>query len=360
MGRIKCPRIKKPRVLFILKKHEVYGTCMGLNKSSGLQNSAEFVSEMLIAQGFESAVVTVVDNNDIDREVSQFKPDVVMIEALWVVPEKFDVLKKLHPNVKWVVRVHSNVPFLANEGIAIGWMRGYSQRGVMVASNSLKAFEDFKSLDLSLIYLPNYYPDAALSRKRYASTSGVLNVGCFGAIRPLKNQLSQAIAAIRFARENNLLLRFHVNASRVEDNGSSVLKNLRALFTYGSRELVEHDWQEHEAFLNLLDEMDIVLSVSLSETFSIATADAVSRRIPVVTSSEVAWIDPEVMASPTDTQDIAEKMVVALNKHERLCQSNIKRLERFSQEAKDIWTEYLGVEKKQTLLAKTFNWFLTA
>jgi len=152
---------KCPRVLFILKRHECYGS--GLDRSSGLQNSAEFVSEMLVAAGLESKTVTVVDNNDVDREVSRYRPDVAMIEALWIVPEKFDVLKRLHPNVKWVVRVHSKLPFLAHEGCALGWLRGYGSRGVVIAPNSDVMCRDLAGLNLQPVYLPNCYPDRFLS-----------------------------------------------------------------------------------------------------------------------------------------------------------------------------------------------------
>ncbi len=334
----KHPRVVK-RILFILKKHENYGMYSYSGRASGLRHSAEFVSQMLESQGMISEVVIVDDNNDIDREVSKFKPDVAIIEALWVVPEKFDVLKKLHPSVKWIVRVHSELPFLASEGIAIDWLRGYVSRGVLVAPNSQKTFLDFQALHLQPVYLPNFYPNNALASKKLRNVPGELQVGCFGAIRPLKNQLSQAVAAIRFADEFRLNLFFHINSSRIEDNASSILKNLRSLFSQGPHRLVEHSWQEHEQFLELLDEMDIALSVSFSETFSIVTADAVSRQVPVVTSPEVIWADPNIQANPTDTEDITEKMEYALA---HSVKNSLTGLKKFSTLSEGIWLNFLG------------------
>ena len=94
---------KEKKVLFILKKrkssHSNYSVV-----SSGLFNSANFVSDMLNKNGIESHLVEVIDNNCIDREVTQYKPTHVIIEALWVVPSKFEVLTKLHPNVEWIIR----------------------------------------------------------------------------------------------------------------------------------------------------------------------------------------------------------------------------------------------------------------
>ena len=170
---------------------------------------------------------------DIDREVAQFKPDTVIIEALWVVPEKFDVLKKLHPTVRWIVRIHSNIPFLASEGIAVEWIKGYVARGVEVAVNEKRALHDVRTivadedLQFLVIYLPNFYP--VVKTEVDAERFEYLHVGCYGAIRPLKNQLSQAVAAIRYADKTGQILVFHINATRVE-RGDAELKNLRALF----------------------------------------------------------------------------------------------------------------------------------
>ena len=75
--------------------------------------------------GFEAKVVVVNDNNDINREVFKYTPTHVFIEALWVVPSKFEVLIPLYPKIQWYVRLHSNTPFISSEGIAIDWLVKY-------------------------------------------------------------------------------------------------------------------------------------------------------------------------------------------------------------------------------------------
>ena len=331
------------RILFILKNTN-YGNYPG--KASGLRCSAQFVSDMLNDLGFVSEVVIVTDNNDIDREVTRFAANVAIIEALWVVPEKFDILKKLHPTVEWVVRLHSELPFLANEGISIDWIRGYTERDVRVAFNSYRTYADFVSLGFYPFYLPNYYPKLTPAAKAVQQTPGLLNVGCFGAIRPLKNQFTQAVAAIDYAESKGLYLKFHMNIGRVEDHGASVLKSIKSLFAFGNRELIQHGWYDHDNFLFLLDQMDIALSVSFTETFSIVTADAVSRRIPIVTSPEVTWADPDVMATPTDAYTITQKMDLVLRKAKKYTDSNLLRLHNFSSSAAIWWQdELLGKPK---------------
>ena len=153
-----CNRIK---VLFICKKRKSSGPAPYANLvSSGLLNSATFVNNMLVKNGIESKIIEVIDNNGIDKEVHDFQPTYVIIEALWVVPSKFEVLQKLHPNVKWIIRLHSEVPFLANEGIAMEWIFDYMKYDNVIISVNSKRMEREMNIILPkpVLYLPNYYP----------------------------------------------------------------------------------------------------------------------------------------------------------------------------------------------------------
>jgi hypothetical protein len=115
------------KLLFILKRREDYNPVKHspLGLSTGLFNSASFVVNMLNSAGIEAAMEVAIDNNCIDRMVKQHQPTHVIIEALWVVPTKFSVLTKLHPNVKWIIRLHSEMPFMAGEGMSMDWLGEY-------------------------------------------------------------------------------------------------------------------------------------------------------------------------------------------------------------------------------------------
>lgn len=305
------------RVLFICKHRSSYGV------SYGLINSARFVAEALgKLKDVEAKVVDVVDNNAIDREVHLFKPTHVIIEALWVVPSKFPELLKLHQNVHWFVRIHSMPTFIANEGIAMEWLAAYSDLedqydNFTVASNN-DEFADVLSETFSynVVYTPNIYnpvirPNShrRLPAKLVNYYGDYIHIGCFGAIRPMKNHLAQALAAIQFADRHGLSLMFHINYDRIEQRGNEVLKNLRALFDRTSKStLVEHPWMSHSSFLELVSEMDIGMQVSLSETFNIVTADFVSLGIPVVVSSDIKWAPCMYKAEPTSVNDMAETL----------------------------------------------------
>lgn len=333
----------KKDILFICKKRKLYGQETSNLHSSGLFNSVKFIAEMLNANHINTEVVEVIDNNDIDREVTRVNPKVVIIEALWVVPEKFDILKKLHPNVKWIVRLHSEIPFLANEGIAMEWISKYIYNDIYVASNSRNLFNTLKPLSDKILYLPNYYPVKKNGTVVNNYVDGVIDIGCFGAIRPLKNHLIQAVSAIKFADIIGKKLYFHINATRVEQSGESILKNLRNLFKHSRHELVEHKWYEHNVFLCHLSWMDISMQCSFSETFNIVTADAVNLNVPVVVSKEIKWVN---WLSKTSTTSVFWQTVSLLfvyyTRGLGLQKLNKINLKLFSRKSKKLWKEKMN------------------
>jgi hypothetical protein len=349
-----------PRVLFILKRREDFHcdpSYSGDGLSTGLLNSATFVSDMLIQYGIESKVAVVIDNNDIDREVTAFNPTHVIIEALWVVPEKFDVLIPLHPKVKWVIRYHSEVSFIASEGIAMGWTMGYLKRpSLVLASNSPRFKKELESIAKSagyshkviedrIIYLPNYYPIADAPPHPYSREKavGYVDIGCFGAIRPLKNQLIQAMAALQFANRIRQKLRFHINMGRTEMKGEPILHNIKGLFDGmkdQGHELVLHDWMKHEDFLEVLKTMDIGMQVTFSETFNIVAADMIRSYVPVVVSEEVPWAVHGI-SNADESDSIAQALYDVHMSRSFNVMANARSLKEYVEAAKDYWIDYL-------------------
>jgi hypothetical protein len=302
-------------------------------------------------RGIESKVVDVRDNNRIDKEVTEYKPTHVIIEALWVIPEKFKVLCKLHPKVKWFLRLHSDFPFIASEGIAIDWLFKYKKYGLKFIANCPDMAKELeKLLGERVAYLPNYYPlKNWWEEYHYEQTSKLhprartISIGCFGAIRPLKNQLSQAIAAIRFADERRVKLKYYINTGRLESGGAPILKNIRALFANSPHhELVEVSWLDHKDFTSLLiDEIDLGLQVSFSETFNIVSADMVASQVPIVVSKEVYWASPKCMVEPYVVGDIVSKMGYVLDNARMIVSENKSYLAAEDEMSKRAWKEYL-------------------
>lgn len=333
---------KMKRILFICKKRlSTYGI------SYGLLNSARFVASELEKHGQETKVVEVNDNNDIDKEVFGYKPTHVIIEALWVVPEKFDEIIPLHPNVKWIVRLHSKIPFLATESMAMKWIGEYIEKGVMVAFNNKVACNEISLVfGTDMLYLPNVY--IATSYTPLLNNTDNINIGCFGAVRILKNHLQQAISAILFANKIKKKLNFYINTTDIEDANNAIVKNLTALFDrYPQHTLVKQKWLEHDDFVELVKTMDMGLQVSISESFNIVAADFAAVSVPIVVSNEIEWI-PSWYRSAMDSLSIYWSLlftwrfgrIIGLQKLNKIF------LNEFSKKSVKIWLNFLKKEEE--------------
>ena len=345
------------KILFVLKRREDYNATLHSNigLSTGLYNSASFMNNMLLEHGIDSKMSVVTDNNCIDREVTAHKPTHVIIEALWVTPTKFTVLQKLHPSVTWIIRLHSEMPFMAGEGMAMDWLGDYSScKNVIVACNAPRMLRETrmylqiknkwpaKIAEQRVIYLPNYYPQD-YKRKKFNKNKDYVDIGCFGAIRPLKNHLMQAFGSIEFAENIGKKLRFHVNAGRIEMNGQAAINNLKGLFQQledHGHQLINHEWTPREGFLKLCGNMDIGLQVSFSETFNIVGADIISQGVPLVASTEIPWAVTAFTADATNSIDIANKLKRAYNFSQINVWANQKTLANYTNNTAKIWYKY--------------------
>lgn len=348
------------KILFVLKRRQGYG-CWNddlivdnsFELSSGLLNSVKLLVDMINIRmrSVDARYVVVQDNNCIDREITLYRPDIVVIEAFWVVPSKFDILKSLHPNVKWIIRSHSKSEFLAGEGSAYKWICEYLEKGLYVACNSVQGWLDIKYLARSLsintehvLYLPNYY-HIKVGRNIHSIDYDVdiLDIGCFGAVRPLKNHLPQVIAALEFANKAGKRINFHINSSRVEGQGEGIIKNIRNIFGHLPQHyLVEHDWMIHEDFLTLTGSMHMNLQVSLSETFNIVAADSVYMGVPVIVSNAISWLNNSILSCKTDASSIKNEMFNLYRFHAiySLVRQQQQELKEYNESSVNAWENF--------------------
>jgi hypothetical protein len=228
--------------------------------------------------------------------------------------------------------------------MALDWIHEYAKINVSIGVNSPRIAKELKHIipRVKILLLQNYYP---LSDKipSYKRSSDDLNIGCFGAIRPMKNHLLQAICAIKFADNKKLKLNFHINSNRCEGKGEPILRNLRALFNNSNHNLIEHTWMDHSEFLKVIASMDISMQVSFSETFNIVTADAVSMNVPVVVSPEISWTNCLYQAKPTCSEDIIKTLNVAWYSSKIGTQRlNFYGLEHYDHEVKELWSKTIA------------------
>lgn len=344
------------KILFILKKSYNYSEHYSY-KRSGLLNSASFIEHYLHKELYiDTKLVTVHDGNSIDKEVHHYKPTLVIIEAIWCPPYKLKELTKIYPHIKWIIRIHSKTPFLAHEGTALNYIHAYNKiDNVFLSFNSFETNEDYKKIGIRTIFLPNIYYHLKDESRKYVSEyvesyfnekvkeHHAIHVGCFGAIRPMKNQLTQAIAAIRYADKNNKKLYFHINGTRIEQKGDGILKNLRNLFLNSKHELIEWEWLEHKDFVYLVKKMTFGMQVSLSESFNIVTADFVENNIPIIVSKDIEWMPQLFTSNPLKINNILFKLGMIMNFKKIVVRIAKRYLEIYNCNAKQIWKEFLWI-----------------
>jgi hypothetical protein len=200
---------------------------------------------------------------------------------------------------------------------------------------------DDKTASEKVFYLPNFYPQE-YKTKTLDRSKDTIDIGCFGAVRPLKNHLLQAFGAIEFADSLGKKLNFHINSGRVEMQGGPVAQNLKGLFAHlydkGHR-LINHTWTPREQFLELCGSMDICLQSSFSETFNIVGADVISQGVPLVGSKEIPW---QILGitDPTVSEDICAGLETAYKYPQLNVRVNQFGLTYYTNKTKKIWSKY--------------------
>ena len=125
------------KVLFILKYRDDPSKFYGVGLSSGLHVSAQMVHQMLLDNHITSHIVHVDNQDCVSREVDHYKPTLVILEDMWVTPEKLESLAKHYSKVTWATRLHSELPSISTVGSTVQWIKDYVRiPGVYVAFSS--------------------------------------------------------------------------------------------------------------------------------------------------------------------------------------------------------------------------------
>lgn len=330
------------KILFLIKLSSEYNEANSFISKAGLRNSAKFVVDAINEFPRTEAILEIVtDQNRIHMRLKHHKPDMCILEAIWVNPVKLRELIELHPHIKFIIRVHSRVPFLGMESNAITWIKEYGKYAT-VSFNHIQTSRELEKLGVKNVYLPNIYPTIKFcpEEQKHLARKHFYKIGCFGAIRPYKNQLSQAVAAILFGEKYNTPVHFYINSTRVEQRGESILKNIRSLFENTRHKLIEIQWLEHDEFIRIIAQMDVCMQVSYTETFNIVTADAVAAHVPIVASEQIDWLSCE-KADPNNESDMVKVIRNMIEKRCEVVEDNINDLAAYNHHAILKWFRFV-------------------
>jgi len=316
-------KLNKLRVVFIFKN---FGLIKGISHI-GLGVASANTSETLKQNGIDAEVWSILTIEDLIHRLEKehghhhkhhHKPIThIVISAPWVPTSILAELTCKYSHIKFVVVSHSNVGFLAADRNGIKLLREeiILQKHVpnfQVAGNS-KRFADWATLawEEDVVFLPNLYniKDMKFKRKRWNKNT-TLRIGCFGALRPLKNQLTAAAAALAIAKKLDVPTELWFNSGRNEGGSFSSINTIEQLVGHVHGFKIKHlPWMPWHKFREFVGTMHLNLQPSYTESFNMVVADSVYKSVPAVVSSAIVWTPDYWVADADDSLDIADKGV---------------------------------------------------
>jgi len=284
----------------------VRSSCVGLNV-------AGFATKKVLEQdGYHVSVFPVRHNVDLVREIEHYnlshKEQLthVVISAPWL--SLFDMRNLLteFSDIQFVILSHSNVGFLQADPCGIELLRKYHELSeefgnIRVGGNSEKFVRWMrKAYDEGVVLLPNLYPLGPQIKKEWEGV-GLVKIGAFGAIRPEKNFMTAAAAAVALASEG-VEVELHMSEGGEGECGSTApaIDQMCA----GKIKVIRHSWVYWDEFVKLVSQMDILIQVSYTESFNMITADGISVGVPSVVSPAIYWAPPSWKADPDDVNEV--------------------------------------------------------
>lgn len=278
----------------------------------GLGVSALNTSKVLAKQGVDSEVWPIVQASDLAAKLRASPATHVVIAAPWIPSIDIQNLLAAFPATRFAVNCHSNVGFLQADTNGVRLMRegmeiemGASR--FHIAGNSLKFCRwIYAAYGAPCTYLPNLYYLDNQPQPTPPFSGGTLRIGTFGAVRPLKNYMSAAGAALTIAKGLKANLELWVSAGRTEGGGDIVLNSVRAMIDgLPGVSIVHSGWQSWPKFRQVAGHMHLLLQPSFTESFNIVTADGVAEGVPSVVSQAIDWVPEHWKANSDDVLDIA-------------------------------------------------------
>lgn len=316
-------KLEHLRVVFIFKN---FGLIKGVSHI-GLGVASANTSETLKQHGIHAEVWSILNAEEMvakleEEQNSANKPiSHVIISAPWIPTALLAEITCKYNKIKFAVVSHSNVGFLAADRNGIRLLREevILQKHVpnfQVAGNSQK-FAKWATLawDNDIAYLPNLYniKDMELKHKRW-NKQEPLRIGCFGAIRPLKNQITAAAAALAIVKKLGVHGEIWFNSGRNEGGSFSSISTIEQLVGHIHGFKIKHmPWAPWHEFRKFIGTMHLNLQPSYTESFNMVAADSVYESVPVVTSDAITWTPNYWQAKCDDALDIAEKGIALLS-----------------------------------------------
>jgi hypothetical protein len=317
----------------------------------GLAVAGFATAEVLKQAGIDTSVFPVRHNVDLVEAIEKYNfrhkhgLTHVVISAPWLSDWDLTSLVEAYPLIQFAVLSHSNVGFLQADPDGVWNFRKYieiakTHPNLHVGGNSHKFVEWIeRAYGIEAVLLPNLYPGRFREQKKW--DGGMLKIGAFGAMRPYKNFMTAAGAAVIISRVLGVEIEFHMSGGGEDTHG--IRPAIEQLFGHTKVRLVMHEWQYWDDFVELVGEMDILLQPSYTESFNMVTADGIRMGVPSVVSSAIYWVPKSWKADSDCSTDIALTAIRLLSSPN---EKGSKALKAHNKRSLEYWFKFLGLQKK--------------
>ena len=282
----------------------------------GLNVAALTNARVLRQHGIHVAVFPVCHNVDLFHAILEYEREHkkplthVIISAPWMSRHDTKSMIEFFPDIQFVVECHSNVGFLQADPNAMALIRAIiglsrTHSNILLGGNSKPFVEWARQVyGAEVVLLPNLYPVTEPRKHRWDGLPPV-KIGVFGAVRPQKNFMTAAAAAMLIQRELHLPVELHMSDGGEGDGGSvsraihQMTKNVLGF------EVVKHLWRPWQEFIEVVEKMDLLIQPSYTESFNMITADGIVAGVPSVVSEAIRWAPKSWKADSDDVADVA-------------------------------------------------------
>lgn len=340
---------EKAHVVFVYKNFAINAGISHI----GLGVSALNNAKVFMKHGVRASVLPIVKLQELIDYIQQVGTVTdVVISAPWIRTDELVRLIRMFPMVEFAVNCHSNVGFLQADSNGVRLLREYidveqGNLNFRIGGNSAKFNRWLReAYQAPSLYLPNmYYLDYSHRIRPSYYDGGVLRIGAFGAIRPQKNLMSAAGAALVLANEIKADVEFWISSGRAEGGGHTILNAIREMLVgVPGIKLMEFQWKSWSLFRDTLRRMHLLYQVSYTESFNMVTADGIAEGIPSVVSEAIDWVPRSWQANVDDVDEMA-RVGRHLLYDRHAASDGLKSLEHHNSHAFRAWMTALNISE---------------
>lgn len=329
----------------------------------GLNVAGYTTAKVLTQHGVSTVVIPVRHNVDLVQGIDAYnntndKPLThVVISAPWLSAHDLKCLISHYPNIQFAILSHSNVGFLQADPWGVELIRIYLKLtaefdNLTVGANSDRLFEWLQNtIGGDTVLLPNLYPLHGSKPEKHWFGASPIRIGAFGAVRPEKNFMTAAAAAVAIHKMTGVDVELHMSSGG-EGGGDATVAAITQLCSTPGVTLIRHDWCLWPEFIQIVATMDLLIQPSYTESFNMVTADGILMGVPSVVSSAISWAPATWKADSDNAMDVA-RVGVNLLRYGNNGEGK-QALEKHNKYALHLWIKYL-TDTPQPVLGRLFD-----